>query len=214
MFTFYFREFIRSYRNPRWLPKLKLNISDSAIQGVPFCNNFSETDLLIYHGFPTRTKVNLRKFHNFACQNCGLAAILRTWFPSFLPNLVKIARTKACSMSFLRFSGSQNTIPSLKSKLDQFTIDNTQGQFFKLQVSGRYQPQKCWVGPTRKPQLDFLNDNVVGQAVPKAIRDGPKILRGWQACGITTFISLDYPCTLIDVKYSLYASHLLEIMLP
>ena len=43
------------------------------------------------------------------------------------------------------------------------------GQSFKLQVSGRYRPQKCWVGPIRKPQLDFLNDTVVGTGRPQSV---------------------------------------------
>ena len=52
----------------------------------------------------------------------------------------------------------------------------------KLQVSGRYQPQKFWVGPSRKPKLDFLNDTKVSHAVPKEFRDGsdgPKILQDY-----------------------------------
>ena len=48
----------------------------------------------------------------------------------------------------------------------------------KIQVSGRYQPQKVWVGPSRKQRLDFLNDIEIGTGRPQEFGDGPKILQG------------------------------------
>ena len=50
----------------------------------------------------------------------------------------------------------------------------------KIHVSGRYQPQKVWVGPSRKHNLDFLNDIDIATGRPQEFGDGsdaPKILR-------------------------------------
>ena len=39
----------------------------------------------------------------------------------------------------------------------------------KIQVSGRYQPQTVWVGPSRKLKLDFLNDTEMGTGRPQRV---------------------------------------------